>query len=264
MPFRPRQSLGQNFLRDPNTARKIVDAVRAAAGEHVVEIGPGTGAITGLLLERFRTFTAVEIDERAVEHLMEKHVGLDVRHDDILDVDWRQLAKEKGGPIYVVGNLPYNITSEVLFRLIDAGAVIREAVLMMQLEVAQRLVAHTRTKEYGILSVQVQLHSEPDLLFKVSQNVFYPRPEVTSAVVRLNFLKRAEDLMTVHPLFLRRVIRSSFNQRRKMLHNSLSRWTREQRIELPQTFKNRRAEELSPAEFVELARYLEARVEGEH
>lgn len=263
MQFRPRQSLGQNFLRDPNIVRKIAAAVRAPADAHVVEIGPGMGAITGPLIERFRTFTAVEIDGRAVDHLRDTYSGLDVRHKDILEIDWQKLAEEKGGPIYVVGNLPYNITSQVLFGLIDAGAAIREAVLMMQLEVAQRLVANPRTKEYGILSVQVQLHSAPKLLFQVSPNVFFPRPDVTSAVVRIDLSVRADDLPSVHPAILRRIIRSSFNQRRKTLHNSLSQWTREQQIDLPPRFKKRRAEELTPAEFVELARYLEARVDGD-
>lgn len=259
--FRPKQSLGQNFLRDPNIVRKIVGAVRAPEHAHVVEIGPGIGALTGSLMERFPTFTAIEIDDRAVALLRDEHPDLDVRHQDILDVDWRVLAVEKGMPVWVVGNLPYNITSQVIFGMIDAGDAVREAVVMMQLEVAQRLVAEPRTKEYGILSVQVQLHSEPELLFKVSPNVFFPRPDVTSAVVRLDFDKRSEAVGTVGHEFLRSVIRAAFNQRRKTLRNSLSEWTRGQDISLPEVFEKRRAEELEPTEFVELARYLEARVQ---
>ena len=261
MPIRPKQSLGQNFLRDPNIVRKIVDAVGAPPNAHVVEIGPGTGALTGRLLERYPKLTAIEIDDRAVALLRETYPDLDVRHADILDIDWSGLAREKGGPLWVVGNLPYNITSQVLFGLIDAGPTIREAVVMMQYEMAQRLVAGTRTKEYGILSVQVQLHARPELLFKVSPNVFYPRPDVTSAVVRLDFSERSPAVTTVGHEFLRRVIRSAFNQRRKTLHNSLSEWTRDQAIPLPESFKKRRAEELEPAEFVQLARYLASRIE---
>ena len=261
MHIRPKQSLGQNFLRDPNIVRKIVDAIGAPPDAHVVEIGPGTGALTGLLLERFATFTAVEIDDRAVALLRKTYPGLDVRHGDILQVDWEDLARQKGGPLWVVGNLPYNITSQVLFSLIDAGATIREAVVMMQHEMAQRLVADIRTKEYGILSVQVQLHARPELLFKVSPNVFYPRPDVTSAVVRLDFSERFSEVTSVGHEFLRHVIRSAFNQRRKTLHNSLSEWTRGREIPLPDAFKKRRAEELEPAEFVQLARYLASRTE---
>ncbi len=259
MQLRPKQSLGQNFLHDPNVARKVVAAVRAPATSHVVEIGPGTGALTEALLRRYPTFTAVEIDTRAVNLLRKSHALLDVRHEDVLELDWNALADEKGRPIYVVGNLPYNVTSQVLFGLIDAGAAVQEAVLMMQFEVAQRLVAKPRTKAYGILSVQVQLHSDPELLFKVSPNVFYPRPDVASAVVRLDFTKRFDELASVDPEFLRAVIRSSFNQRRKMLRNSLSRWTRDRHEDLPAAFEKRRAEELTPAEFVELARYLGSR-----
>lgn len=263
MQFRPKQSLGQNFLHDPNIVRKIVESIRAPEDAHVVEIGPGTGALTGLLLERFPSFTAVEIDHRAVDLLRRMHPGLDVRHEDVLKVDWRDLAGEKGRPIYVVGNLPYNITSQVLFGLMDARSVVREAVLMMQHEVALRLIAQPRTKEYGILSVQTQLNSRPDLLFKVSPNVFRPRPDVKSAVMRVDFERANEELCSVDSEFLRSIIRSAFNQRRKTLHNSLSRWTREQDIELPGTLKKRRAEELTPAEFIDLARYLEAHVKGQ-
>lgn len=256
----PKQSLGQNFLQDPNIVRKIASAISAPADAHLVEIGPGTGALTRVLLERNPLFTAVEIDARAVRYLRRMHPLLDVRHGDVLKLDWNRLADEKGSPIYVVGNLPYNITSQILFGLIDAGTAVKEAVLMMQHEVAQRLVAHPRTKAYGILSVQIQLHSEPALLFQVSPNVFYPRPEVMSAVVRLDLQKRCETLSSVDPQFLREVIRAAFNQRRKTLHNSLSRWTRDRNIDLPPHFQKRRAEELTPAEFVEMARYLGARV----
>lgn len=256
MQLRPKQSLGQNFLQDPNIVRKIASAVRAPVHAHLVEIGPGTGALTQVLLERNPIFTAVEIDARAVRYLRKMHPSLDVRHGDVLKLDWNRLADEKGSPIYVVGNLPYNLTSQVLFSLIDAGTAVKEAVLMMQHEVAQRLVAHPRTKAYGILSVQIQLYSNPALLFKVSPKVFYPRPDVMSAVVRLDLRKRCEALSTVDPHLLREVIRAAFNQRRKTLYNSLSRWTRDRKIALPAGFEKRRAEELTPAEFVEVARYL--------
>lgn len=260
MSIRPRQSLGQNFLRDPNTARKIVGAVRAPREAHVVEIGPGEGALTGLLMKRYPAFTAVEIDDRAVEHLRREYPALDVRTLDILQVDWTAVAEEKGAPLYVVGNLPYNITSQILFDLLDARQVVREAVLMMQLEVAERLVAVPRTKAYGILSVQVQTFAEPELLFKVSRNVFFPRPDVTSALVRVTLPADDRHLDEVDPAFLRSVIRTAFNQRRKTLRNSLGKWTRAMNIELEGDLENRRAEELTPAEFVGLARYLAARL----
>ena len=260
--MRPRQSLGQNFLRDPNTARKIVDSLKAGPEAHVVEIGPGQGALTGILASKYPTFTALEIDERAVHLLEERDPGLDVRRQDILEVDWRALAGEKGKPIHVIGNLPYYITSQILFGVLEAADVIREAVMMMQLEVAERLVAMPRTKAYGILSVQTQLHSRPALLFRVSPNVFFPKPDVTSAVVRLELFHPGERLNGADPELLREVVRAAFNQRRKTLRNSLGGWTRDRHIALPDDLEKRRAEELTPEEFVDLTRYLAAAARG--
>jgi 16S rRNA (adenine1518-N6/adenine1519-N6)-dimethyltransferase len=260
MPLRPKQSLGQNFLRDPNTARKIVASLKATAETHVVEIGPGEGALTGFLLELYPRFTAIEIDERAVGLLREKFGNLDVRRQDVLKIDWKDLAAEKGAPIHVIGNLPYNITSQILFGVIDSAEVVREAVVMMQLEVAERLVAEPRTKAYGILSVQMQLFARPELLFKVPRTVFFPRPDVTSAVVRLEIEKPGTNLAGANREFLRAVVRTAFNQRRKTLHNSLGAWTRDRGIALPEDFEKRRPEELAPSEFVALTRYLEARL----
>ena len=256
----PKKSLGQNFLNDPNTVRKIVGSLEAPADAHVVEIGPGTGALTGELLDRFASFTALEIDERAVAYLKQEYPSLDVRQMDVLEVDWAALAAEKGGPLHVIGNLPYYITSPILFGLLDNRQHISEAVVMMQLEVAQRLVAEPRTKDYGILSVQVQLHAQPDLLFRVSRNVFYPKPDVTSAVIRLAFDKVPPLPPEIDPELLRQVIRTAFNQRRKTLRNSLSRWTRAQNIELPHHWDRRRAEELTPPAFLELAHYIQERI----
>ncbi|QXD14146.1 16S rRNA (adenine(1518)-N(6)/adenine(1519)-N(6))-dimethyltransferase RsmA [Rhodocaloribacter litoris] len=255
--MKPRKSLGQNFLTDPNVARKIVGALRAPDGAAVVEIGPGTGALTGLLHERFPDLTALEVDDRAVALLRDRFPGLDVRHADVLATDWAALAREKGRPLYVIGNLPYYITSEILFGLLDARSHLAEAVVMMQLEVAQRLVAVPRTKAYGILSVAVQLAAAPELLFHVSKNVFYPKPDVTSAVVRLDFSQGDAAASGVDPALLRQVIRTAFNQRRKTLRNSLGRWTRDRGLTLPHGWGACRAEELEPGAFVVLARYLQ-------
>lgn len=249
----PRKRLGQNFLQDPNTARKIVAALVAEANDPVVEIGPGTGALTGWLLERYAHLTALEVDERAVALLRTTFPTLDVRQMDVLLTDWAALSAEKGETLHVIGNLPYYITSPILFALLDARRHLHEAVVMVQQEVAERIVATPRTKDYGILSVVFQLYTRPQLLFKVSRNVFFPRPDVTSAVLRLDFTAEVPDVEEAH---LRQVVRAAFNQRRKTLTNSLSAWTREQEIVLPDHWKNRRAEELPPGEFVQLARYL--------
>jgi 16S rRNA (adenine1518-N6/adenine1519-N6)-dimethyltransferase len=256
MPVAPKKSLGQHFLRDPNTIRKIADALGAPADAPVVEIGPGTGAMTEVLAARYPGLTAVEVDERAVEHLRETLPSLDVRHQDVLEVDWPALAEEKGGPLWVIGNLPYYITSPILFSLLEARGAIRRAIVMMQKEVAERLVATPRTKAYGILSVQTQLWSRPRLLFDVGRNVFFPKPDVTSAVVALDFDAPAPD---IDPEALRRVVRAAFNQRRKTLRNSLKAVAQQSGREVPEDVAGRRAEELTPEDFVVLTRSLSAR-----
>ncbi len=249
----PRKSLGQNFLRDPNTIRKIVAAAGAPAGASVVEIGPGLGALTGPLLARYPDLIALEVDERAVAHLKTALPDLDVRHADVLETDWAALAAEKAGPLYVVGNLPYYITSQILFGLLDGHVHIRRAVVMMQREVAERLVAVPRTKAYGILSVMTQLFAEPQLLFRVSRHVFYPKPDVNSAVVGLTLKPHLDLPDGLDVETLRRLVRMAFNQRRKTLRNSLRRWTIETGHSVPDSWAGCRAEELTPPAFIALA-----------
>ncbi len=260
VPFRPKQSLGQNFLHDPNVVRKIVDALRAPADAHVVEVGAGTGALTEALAERYARLTAIEIDERAVAVLRRTFPGLDVREQDVREFDWAAFAAEKGGPLYVISNMPYYLTSPLLFALLDAREFVREAVLTMQKEVAERIVAEPGTKTYGILSVVMQLYAEPELLFDVSPHVFYPRPDVTSAVVRLTYRPPEEDPFDVDPQWLRTVVRQAFNQRRKMLRNSSRAWTKERGVELPDDWGRRRPEALAPDDFVAIAQYLGGRI----
>lgn len=250
----PRKSLGQNFLTDPNTARKIIASLTAPDTAPVIEIGPGTGALTEILTERYRRFIAIEVDERAVALLRASHPDVEVFHQDILEVDWEALYERIEDKMYVIGNLPYYITSQILFKLLDARQYLEEAVVMMQLEVAERLVAEPRTKAYGILSVILQLYTEPEILFKVSRNVFHPKPDVTSAVVRLKFVSR-DVTDGVEYDWIREVVRTAFNQRRKTLRNSLSALTADG-PPLPDTWASRRAEELPPEEFVELAVWL--------
>jgi len=264
----PRKSLGQNFLTDGNTARKIVSSLRADASDMVVEIGAGTGALTALLAEAYPRLLAVEIDDRAVDVLRTRIPGVRIVETDVLKLVWREIAGDAGGTLHVIGNLPYYITSQILFGLLDEEIHISEAVLMMQYEVAQRLVAQTSTKAYGILSVAVQLVAEPRILFPVSRNVFYPRPDVRSAIVHLDFESKrgnsaSESGSDGHSpefdaRFIRRVIRSAFNQRRKRLRNSLKGICEEVGKELEAKYAHRRAEELTPEDFVDLARYLQA------
>ncbi|MBN8587477.1 MAG: ribosomal RNA small subunit methyltransferase A [Rhodothermia bacterium] len=250
VPFVPLKRFGQNFLQDPNIIRKIVGAVQAPLGAKVVEIGPGTGALTGELLRTYPDLTAIEVDHRAVAWLKGQFSYLDIRLQDVLQTGWDELGGTR--PLFVVGNLPYYITTPILFSLLDAATTVKRAILMMQLEVAQRLVAKPNTKEYGILSVVTQLYAQPQLLFKVPASVFYPKPDVVSAVIALDFFPKEEIAPNIDSTYLRLVIRTAFNQRRKTLRNSLQKLG-----SVPEPWTGLRAENLTPADFVALATALQ-------
>lgn len=215
--IRPKKSLGQHFLHDPGVIRKIVDSIPAAAGEAVIEIGPGTGALTGELLSRFTSVRAIELDRRAVELLAEKYPGLDLLHADILKLD-RESWLPSSGKVHVVGNLPYYITSQILFALLEFRESLESATLMMQKEVGGRIVASPGGREYGILSVQTQLMSRPEHLFDVSPGAFTPPPKVISSVLRFRFDRPP---LACTDSGLKRVVRTAFGQRRKKLSNAL-------------------------------------------
>jgi 16S rRNA (adenine1518-N6/adenine1519-N6)-dimethyltransferase len=254
----PRKSLGQNFLRDKNISRKIVDALQLQSGETVIEIGPGEGALTELLVKEADRLVVIEIDGRAVELLRDRFgPSLHIIHNDVLRVRIEPLARDVGGSIRILGNIPYNITSEVLFWIIDQRSAIVDATLMVQREVAQRLVAQPGTKEYGILSVMTQLYARPRMLFRVSSGAFFPRPSVDSAVVHLD----TKNPVPEHPeALLRVIVRGTFGKRRKTLLNGLRYlgFTNEDLEHCPLDLR-RRPDDLTIEEFLQLARSLEGR-----
>ncbi|KAK4536984.1 hypothetical protein CDCA_CDCA10G3009 [Cyanidium caldarium] len=273
--LRPKISLGQHFLNDANIARKIVQAVDACAPETLIELGAGTGALTLPLWDKYPDMMAWEVDRRAIEilrgRLTEQRAQLLgaeaavnaatselVQHRDALRVNWSQAfateRQRRGRPfITVVGNLPYNIVSQILFGCLESTDVIRHAVFMVQREVAERITAPPRCKDYGVLSVIAQLYSQPRILFPVPRTVFSPVPNVDSAVMRFDFVEPAAvtGLSCLHTAAaVRRVVKLAFHQRRKKLRNNLD------ADALHEAWADRRAEELSPTEFVELARML--------
>ena len=195
-------------------------------------------------------FEAIDIDERVVAHLRNTYPQLKVRHADVLTIDWTSIGTS---PLHIIGNLPYNISSPILFGLLAAHRSIKEAVLMVQKEVADRIVAQPRTKAYGIPSVFAQLYAQPSILFRVSRNVFTPKPAVKSSVIRLDF--EGVTAPNVDSTLLHAVVRAGFGMRRKVLRNSLKRWA----IDIPEPWKRCRAEELSPQDYVTLARYFQDR-----
>jgi 16S rRNA (adenine1518-N6/adenine1519-N6)-dimethyltransferase len=215
----PKKFLGQNFLRDENVARNIIDSLHLRADDVVVEIGPGQGALTKYLAARCSKLVAIEVDERAIRLLSETFAdNIELVHADVLTVSLHALFLDEKRRLRVVGNIPYNIASEILFWLFDQHDVIEDATLMVQLEVARRFIAQRKTKDYGILTVLLAYYTEPSLLFKVSRNSFFPRPEVDSAIVRLQF---KEKLRECDRELLTAVVRSTFGKRRKTLRNGL-------------------------------------------
>ena len=254
--FHPRKALGQNFLRDMNIARKIVEAIAPAADQTVLEIGPGEGVLTVLLAPHAKRLIAVEVDERAIPGLKALLAGTrtEVISGDILRMDFAALAGT-GETLRVAGNIPYNITSPILFRILDQRDSVADATLLMQREVARRLAAPHGNKEYGILSVFCQLHADVRVLFDVSPNVFYPKPEVTSSLVQLRMLSEPRYAVK-DDAFFRSMVRAVFGKRRKTLRASL-------RYFLPGLSATglpvdlqRRPEDLSIMELVQLANAL--------
>lgn len=252
----PKKSLGQNFLRDENVARKIVETLRLRSSDAVVEIGPGQGALTKHLCAATPRVIGIEIDDRAIAVLRETlGSGVELIHSDVLKLSPEDLARQVGGRIRIVGNIPYSITSNILFWLFDGRGALEDATLMVQLEVARRLVARPRTKEYGILSVFTQFYSKPELLFKVSRNSFYPKPEVDSAVIRFEF---PTTLPPCNETLFRSVVRSTFGKRRKTLRNGLRYMGfSDHQLEGVAFDLKRRPESLSLQEFLTLTRLLE-------
>jgi 16S rRNA (adenine1518-N6/adenine1519-N6)-dimethyltransferase len=222
----PRKSLGQNFLLDRRVQERIVAAAALSAEDAVVEIGAGLGALTALLAERAGKVLAIERDAQLAAILREElgqESTLEILEADALEVDFAAAARRFGRPLVVVGNLPYVVTSPVLFAIIAAaarGQVVERAIFMVQKEFAQRMLSPPGNREYGRLSVMVQQVAEAEILFHVSPAAFLPPPAVTSTVVRLR--PRAEPLGPVRdPAVFAQVVREAFGTRRKMLRRAL-------------------------------------------
>jgi 16S rRNA (adenine1518-N6/adenine1519-N6)-dimethyltransferase len=268
--IRPRKRLGQCFLCDPNILEKIVRIAEVRETDTVVEIGSGIGVLTAMIARAARRVVAVEVDRLLVE-VLQKELGdfenVEIVQTDVLQFDFSSV---RTGPmqesnkerIKVIGNVPYNLSSQIVLRLLEYRDCLERVVLMLQREVAERLAAPPGTKDYGPLSVYVALFTEPTLENKVPAGCFYPRPDVESRVIRLDV--RKEPLCRVDDMdFFRRLVRSAFSKRRKTLLNSLK------TSQLPVTGEQisaalsalgidgvRRAETLSVHEFADLSNFL--------
>ena len=217
-PIRPLKQFGQNYLQDKNILRKIVEEIQLQETDVVVEIGPGKGALTEFLYSAVPTLTAVEIDTRVTEELRERFPLATILQQDFRDFDIERFAQEKNSRIRFVGNIPYNITSTILFALMNAGEYVKDATFLVQLEVAERITAKPGTKQFGILGALIGAFGTSRLCFKVSPNVFYPKPKVWSAVVTVAFNEVAHD--PVFREYYIKIVKAAFNKRRKTLRNS--------------------------------------------
>ncbi|MDD5360621.1 MAG: 16S rRNA (adenine(1518)-N(6)/adenine(1519)-N(6))-dimethyltransferase RsmA [Ignavibacteria bacterium] len=253
--YRPKKRFGQNFLVDDNISRKIVSSLNADKNDLIIEIGPGLGALTKFLINDYPEYRAVEIDKSSVDNLIYKFGDkLNIICSDFLEFDLDSYAAENKSKIKVIGNIPYNITSGILFKLLESMESVDSAVLMVQKEVAERLVASSSdTKKYGILAVQFQAFSDIKMLFSVPRTAFFPKPDVTSAVIKISFKKNKYDVDNI--TIFRNLVRNAFSKRRKTLKNSLKDYFDSNNI-ICSDFNldfSRRAETLSVQEFVVLS-----------
>jgi 16S rRNA (adenine1518-N6/adenine1519-N6)-dimethyltransferase len=252
----PKKRLGQHFLHERGVISKIVQAVDPQPGDRLVEIGPGQGAITFPLLERHHELTVIEFDRDLIAPLTaaaQAHGTLHVIHSDVLQVDFTALAA--GGTIRLVGNLPYNLSSPILFHALDHAAVVRDMHFMLQKEVVDRMAAGPGSKVYGRLGVMLQAYCRVTPLFDVPPGAFNPPPKVDSAVVRL--VPKAEADIAVHDRAMySRVVRDAFNQRRKTLRNALSNVCDAEAIAAAGIEPSLRAEQVPVDAFIALANAL--------
>lgn len=222
-----------------------------------MEIGAGRGAITKYLAGKAKEYFAVEVDKENCRFLEERFANIHVVNQDFLEVNFLELCEKTR----VIGNIPYSITSEILFKLFDNRRLITDALLMLQEEVAKRLTAKPNTKDYGITSVFTQVLAKPELLFKVSRNCFYPKPRVDSRMIHLEFGTGTERKIK-DTEFFRRFVRAAFGKRRKTLRNSLKSFGIETE-EMEKTFDfGRRAESLSVTEYMELSNKFNTETRG--
>jgi len=253
---KPKKSLGQNFLTDENISRKTVNLLNIQPDDYFLEIGPGYGSLTKNLIEQTKNLVCVEIDNDIAEKITVEYPDIKVINDDILNIKYDSMVTA-GNKLRIVGNIPYNITSQIVFQAIDQRESVRDLTIMVQLEVAERIVAKPRTKAYGILSVVAQAYSEPKLLFKIPPQCFFPQPNVQSGILHFDFSINYEKQIIDHALF-RKLIRTTFAKRRKMMSNSIEDMGKDLNFKIIDFDFSKRPEELSVEEFIELSNKLSA------
>ena len=252
---KPKKFLGQHFLKDLKVAQDISDTVDSQPELPVLEVGPGMGVLTQFLVKKERTVKVVEVDYESVAYLREAFPSLE---DHIIEDDFLKMNLNRtfdGNPFVLTGNYPYNISSQIFFKMLDNKELIPCCTGMIQKEVAERIAAGPGSKTYGILSVLIQAWYEVEYLFTVSEHVFNPPPKVKSAVIRMT-RNQTRDLGCNEKLF-KQVVKTTFNQRRKTLRNSIKPILGKESSILQDEIFNKRPEQLSVQQFVELTNMVE-------
>lgn len=249
-----KKSLGQHFLKDETVLQKIADAIGdISAFKTVVEIGPGMGALTKYLLpQKHDNFYVVELDDRWAEHLSNAHPSLrgKIIHEDILTADLSFMQN----PAQILGNFPYNISTQIVFRVIEEREKVAQMTGMFQKEVALRIASKHGTKDYGVMSVLTQTYFDCEYLFDVAPESFNPPPKVISGVIRL---KRKETPLPVFDeVFFKKVVKAAFNQRRKTMRNSLKELVADKNLLTSEIF-NLRPEQISVSQFQSLSNLIQ-------
>ena len=250
----PSRALGQNFVVDANTVRRIARLANVGPGDLVVEIGAGLGSLTLALAETGATVEAIEVDRHLLAPLSSvlSPLGIPVHHMDALEADYDQILK--GRQAVVVANLPYNVATPLVVHLLETQPLLQRFLVMVQKEVGERMAAHAGDEAYGAVSLRVQYFGEAHVVGKVSPTVFYPKPKVDSVLVEITRRPSvAIDPSVVSEEALFDVVRSSFAHRRKMLRRSLDAWATEETFRKADVEGTRRPEELTLEEFARLA-----------
>lgn len=246
MSVKAKKHLGQHFLRDESVARDIVDALTWEGYGQVLEIGPGMGVLTKYLIQEKKNISVVEIDSESVEYLQANYLNLKIYGEDFLRMDLKKIFNNE--PVAILGNFPYNISTQIVFKIIEDRTMVPEMVGMFQKEVAERICAKHGSKVYGITSVLAQAYYETEYLFTVDENVFSPPPKVKSGVMRM---KRIKTQLEVDERLFFNIVKTAFNQRRKTLRNALKSLNISQHS-IDENLLNLRPEQLSVQQFIEL------------
>ena len=245
--LKPKRKFGQNFLKDDNIAKDIVSLLSDSKTKTIIEIGPGKGILTKYLLKISHKYIKfVEIDEECVSYLKNKHPNIEKHliNDDFLNINLNSFKQ----PLSIVGNFPYNISSQILFKIYENKNIVNEMIGMFQLEVAERICSNYGTKKYGILSVLIQAFFEVKMMKHIKPQSFFPIPNVDSAVIKIS---KKTDTINCDEILFKQIVKQSFGQRRKTLRNSLKIFNIPD-IKKEDTIFAKRPEQLSVSDFIYL------------